>query len=137
VRWKHQVGGRISGSSTVIGNVVYFSNLGNKTTIGLNAVSGRQVFTFPDGAFTPMIADYHALYLDGYATIYQLLPGHKPTPHAKHQKHKKHKKHKAKHHAKAKAKHAKAKAKAKSRKKQAAHKVHHAARKKKSSQQSQ
>jgi len=138
VRWKHQVGGRISGSSTVIGNVVYFSNLGNKTTVGLNAVSGQQVFTFPDGAFTPMIADYHALYLDGYATIYQLLPGHKPTPHAKH------KKHKAKHHAKAKAKkakakakHAKAKAKAKTRKKQAARKVHRAARKKQTSQQSQ
>jgi hypothetical protein len=61
----------------VIGNVVYFSNLGSKTTIGLNAVSGNQVFSFPDGAFTPVIADYHAIYLDGYAQIYQLLPGAK------------------------------------------------------------
>ena len=67
VRWKHPVGGRISGSSTVIGNVVYFSSLGSKSTIGLNVVSGSQVFSFPDGAFTPIIADYHALYLDGYA----------------------------------------------------------------------
>ncbi len=67
VRWEHRAGGRISGSSTVIGNVVYFSNLGSKTTAGLNVVSGQQVFSFPDGAFTPMIADYHALYLDGYA----------------------------------------------------------------------
>ena len=81
VRWKHQAGGRISGSSTVIGNVVYFSNLGSKTTAGLNVVTGQQVFSFPDGAFTPIIADYHALYLDGYASIYQLLPGraaHRP-----------------------------------------------------------
>jgi hypothetical protein len=77
------VGGRISGSSTVIGNVVYFSNLGSKTTTGVDAVTGRTVFSFPDGAFTPIIADYHALYLDGYATIYQLLPGAKPKPHAK------------------------------------------------------
>ena len=48
---------------------------GSKTTAGLNVVTGRQVFSFPDGAFTPIIADYHALYLDGYARIYQLLPG--------------------------------------------------------------
>jgi outer membrane protein assembly factor BamB len=122
VRWKHPVGGRISGSSTVIGNVVYFSNLGNKTTIGLNAVSGKQVFTFPDGAFTPIIADYHALYLDGYARIYQLLPGPKPTPHAKRKHRRRAARHAAKH-----AKHAKHKAKA--HKKKAARKVHHARKK--------
>jgi outer membrane protein assembly factor BamB len=74
IRWAHSAGGRISGSSTVIGNVVYYSDLGAKTTAGLNVVTGRQVFSFPDGAFTPIIADYHALYLDGYDTIYQLLP---------------------------------------------------------------
>jgi outer membrane protein assembly factor BamB len=84
VRWRHPAGGRISGSSTVIGNVVYYSDLGSKSTTGLNVVSGQQVFSFPDGAFTPIIADYHALYLDGYATIYQLLPGAAPKRHAKH-----------------------------------------------------
>jgi outer membrane protein assembly factor BamB len=96
VRWKHFAGGRISGSSTVIGNVVYYSDLGSKTTAGLNVVTGRQVFSFPDGAFTPIIADYHALYLDGYARIYQLLPGAKPVAHAKH---KAKRKSTAKHHA--------------------------------------
>lgn len=83
VRWRHHVGGRISGSSTVIGNVVYFSDLGAKATTGLDVVTGRTVFSFPDGAFTPIIADYHALYLDGYSQIYQLLPGHAPRPHAR------------------------------------------------------
>src|SRR6202000_111383 len=83
VRWKHFAGGRISGSSTVIGNVVYYSDLGSKTTAGLNVVTGRQVFSFPDGAFTPIIADYHAIYLDGYAQIYQLLPGARRVAHAK------------------------------------------------------
>ena len=29
-------------------------------------MTGKPVFSFPDGAFTPVIADYHALYLDGY-----------------------------------------------------------------------
>jgi outer membrane protein assembly factor BamB len=74
IRWTHSAGGRISGSSTVIGSVVYYSDLGAKTTAGLNVVTGRPVFSFPDGAFTPIIADEHALYLDGYDTIYQLLP---------------------------------------------------------------
>ena len=66
IRWRHPAGGKISGSSTVIGNVVYYSDLGTKTTTGLDATTGRTVFSFPDGAFTPVIADYHALYLDGY-----------------------------------------------------------------------
>lgn len=97
VRWKHPAGGRISGSSTVIGNVVYYSELGGKTTAGLNAVTGHQVFSFRDGAFTPVIADYHALYLDGYTTIYQLLPGRARRPHAKRHKKTKHAKHARKH----------------------------------------
>ncbi len=75
IRWSHPAGGRISGAATVVGNVVYFSDLGSKTTLGLDAVSGRQVFAFRDGAFNPVIADYHAIYLDGYNTIYQMLPG--------------------------------------------------------------
>ncbi|HEX8976540.1 MAG TPA: PQQ-binding-like beta-propeller repeat protein [Solirubrobacteraceae bacterium] len=78
VRWRHAAGGRISGSSTVIGNTVYFSTLGSKTTTGLDATTGRTVFSFPDGAFTPVIADYHAIYLDGYGMLYQMLPGGPP-----------------------------------------------------------
>ncbi len=84
IRWTHPAGGRISGSSTVIGNVLYFSDLGSKTTAGLNVVTGHQVFSYPDGAFTPIIADYHALYLDGYNQIYQLLPGPPPSHPAHH-----------------------------------------------------
>jgi outer membrane protein assembly factor BamB len=75
VRWSHSAGGRISGAATVIGNVVYVSALRIRQTLGLDIVTGRQVFSFPDGDFTPMVADYHALYLDGYNMIYQLLPG--------------------------------------------------------------
>ncbi len=78
IRWRHPSGGRISGSSTVIGKVVYYSDLGTRNTTGLNVVTGRQVFSFPDGAFTPVIADYQAIYLDGYNRVYQLLPGARP-----------------------------------------------------------
>jgi outer membrane protein assembly factor BamB len=80
VRWRHYAGGRISGSSTVVGHVVYFSDLGSKTTTGLDVATGRRVFSFPDGAFTPVIADYHAIYLDGYGELYQMLPGRPKHP---------------------------------------------------------
>jgi outer membrane protein assembly factor BamB len=78
IRWRHPSGGRISGSSTVIGKVVYYSDLGDRRTAGLNVDTGQQVFSFPDGAFTPVIADDQAIYLDGYNRIYQLLPGARP-----------------------------------------------------------
>jgi outer membrane protein assembly factor BamB len=74
VRWTHAAGGRISGSATIVGNVVYYSDLGTKTTAGLDTRTGRQVFSFPDGAFNPVVADTDAIYLVGYQIIYQLLP---------------------------------------------------------------
>jgi len=82
IRWRHPAGGKISGASTVVGKVLYYSDLGSKTTTGLDAASGRPVFSFPDGAFTPVIADYHAIYLDGYNKIYQLPPGRPAGPQA-------------------------------------------------------
>jgi outer membrane protein assembly factor BamB len=80
MRWTHAAGGKISGSPTIVGNVVYYSNLGSRTTAGLDVRSGRQVFSFPDGAFNPVICDYGAIYLSGYSTLYQLLPKRRRTP---------------------------------------------------------
>ena len=74
IRWSHNAGGRISGSPTIIGDVVYFSDLGSRSTEGLNVRTGQQVFSFPDGAFNPAIADDGAIYLVGYSKIYQMLP---------------------------------------------------------------
>jgi outer membrane protein assembly factor BamB len=78
VRWRHAAGGRISGSATVLGSVVYYSVLGRHTTAGLDVVTGQPRFSFNDGAFTPTIADYHAIYLVGYSSVYQLLPARPP-----------------------------------------------------------
>jgi outer membrane protein assembly factor BamB len=80
VRWAHPSGGRISGSSTIINNIVYYSVLGSRRTIGLNATTGRVEYSFSDGAFTPMIADRGHLYLSGYDKIYQLIPSGSPHP---------------------------------------------------------
>ncbi|MGI8413960.1 MAG: PQQ-binding-like beta-propeller repeat protein [Solirubrobacteraceae bacterium] len=87
VRWTHVSGGKISGSATIVGDVIYYSDLGSRTTVGLNVRTGRQVFSFPDGAFNPVISDFQAIYLSGYSTIYQMLPtgarrGAAPSPSA-------------------------------------------------------
>lgn len=73
-RWRYGVGNRISGSATIVGNVVYFSNLGSDDTHGVNARTGRRAFFFSDGAFNPVVADRRAIYLAGYTNIYELLP---------------------------------------------------------------
>jgi len=74
VRWTHDAGGAINGSATIIGNVVYYADLRLGGTVGLDRRTGRVVFRFDDGRFTPVIADGRAVYLIGYSTIYELLP---------------------------------------------------------------
>ena len=78
VRWKYGSGNRISGSPTLIGNVVYFANLGSYDTHGLNARTGKPVFFFREGAYTPVVADRRALYLVGYNNIFEMLPTRRP-----------------------------------------------------------
>jgi outer membrane protein assembly factor BamB len=74
IRWRHRAGGKISGSATIVGKIVYYSDLGSKTTAGLDVRTGKQVFSFPDGAFNPVVADNGAIYLSGYTMLYQMLP---------------------------------------------------------------
>ncbi len=74
IRWKHPAGGKISGSATIVGNVVYYSDLGSRTTAGLDVRTGRQVFSFPDGAFNPVVCNDSTLFLSGYTKLYELLP---------------------------------------------------------------
>ena len=76
VRWSHAAGGRIDGSAAVVGNVVYYSDLGSNTSTGLDLRTGRPVFSYPDGEFTPVITDGKVVFLIGYSTIYQMVPAH-------------------------------------------------------------
>lgn len=77
VRWKYAAGGKISGGATIVGSIVYFSNLAAKNTVGLDVRTGRRVFGWFDGAFNPAVADDRALYLAGYGALYELLPASK------------------------------------------------------------
>lgn len=74
IRWSHPAGGRIDGSATVLGHVVYYSDLGSNSTTGLNVRTGRPVFSHADGEFSPVITDGKVVFLIGYSTIYQMIP---------------------------------------------------------------
>ncbi|MGH7358654.1 MAG: PQQ-binding-like beta-propeller repeat protein [Candidatus Rokuibacteriota bacterium] len=73
VRWSFDAKGRISGSATVIEGVVYFSTL-EERTFALDARTGRKIWEFPDGKYTPIVADDDRLYLTGYRRLYGLEP---------------------------------------------------------------
>ena len=69
-----QLGGKISGGATVVGDIVYFSNYGKKDTTGLGARTGREVFHMGRGAFNPVISDGRTIFLTGYSSLYALRP---------------------------------------------------------------
>jgi len=70
--------GRISGAPTLIGDVVYFADLDTKTTTGLDAKSGQQVFSFNAGIFNPMISDGKRVYLTGFGREFAFEPQKEP-----------------------------------------------------------
>ena len=72
-RWSFRANGPISGSATVLDGVVYFSTLAERT-YALDARTGRLLWTFPDGKYSPVVSDGHRLYLVGYTRLYGLVP---------------------------------------------------------------
>ena len=74
ISWQFNTHGRISGSATIIGRIVYFSDLGEHRTYGLGISTGRVLFTLPTGAFDPAISDGKNLYLTGYTGLYAFAP---------------------------------------------------------------
>ncbi len=81
VIWSFKANGKISGSATVIGDVVYFATLAGRT-YALDARTGRQRWTFPDGKYSPVVADAERLYLVGYGKLYGLVPANAAKPSA-------------------------------------------------------
>ncbi len=69
--WRFDAGGPISGSATVIDGLVYFSTF-RRRTFALDASHGRQVATWPDGEYSPVVADATHLYLVGLGRLYAL-----------------------------------------------------------------
>ena len=61
----------ISGSATVVNNVVYASTVYSPGTFGFDTRTGKQVFHYADGSYTPVVADQNALFLMGKYTLYK------------------------------------------------------------------
>ena len=83
VRWSFDAGAAVSGTPTVVNGIVYVARcLGciahapvlhmPRRTFGLDARTGRLVWTFADGEYTPVVADTRQAYLVGYTHLYAL-----------------------------------------------------------------
>ena len=84
VRWTFDAHAPISGAPTVLDGLVYFSTCGScssyeqnpraRRTFAVDARTGRLVWRFPDGEYSPVIADRERVYLTGYTALYGLIP---------------------------------------------------------------
>ena len=62
------------GSLTAIGNIVYAAEFSGTSTTGFAMKTGRPVFHYPRGTYTPAVSDGRRLYLIGYSSISALEP---------------------------------------------------------------
>ena len=74
VRWSFDVGGRISGSATVVNGVVYTARLyapgQARRTYGLDTRTGAVRFEGEDGRYSPAVGAGRTLYLIGTRHVY-------------------------------------------------------------------
>lgn len=70
-RWTIRPGPNI-GSPTVLAGAVYFSTLTPRATYAHSTRTGRRLWSFRDGKYTPIIADRRAVWLVGANHIYRL-----------------------------------------------------------------
>jgi outer membrane protein assembly factor BamB len=74
VRWTRSLGTKISGSATVVGDLVFVSDLDRRSTWALGANTGATVWKTHRGAFNPAISDGRRIYLNGYSSLFGLDP---------------------------------------------------------------
>ena len=74
MRWSRTAGGQVVGSLSAVGDIVYAAEFSGETTRGYMMRSGREVFSYPRGTYTPVISDGRRLYLTGYSSITALAP---------------------------------------------------------------
>jgi len=87
VIWSHDTPAAVHGAPTVMAGLVYFSTCGRCGTGGiryvkhgpydtfaLNALTGKLVWSFPAGHYSPITADQQRVYLTASNVIYALVP---------------------------------------------------------------
>jgi outer membrane protein assembly factor BamB len=88
--WRHAAPAAIHGAPTVLDGLVYFSTCsgcgahgsrhaksGPRGTYAVDARTGRLVWSFPDGQYSPVIADSERMYLVGRTHVYAFVPASK------------------------------------------------------------
>jgi outer membrane protein assembly factor BamB len=73
-RWVQSAGGSVIGSATAVGNIVYVAEFNGTSTTGYAMKTGRPVFHYPRGTYTPVVSDGHRIYLVGYSSVTALEP---------------------------------------------------------------
>jgi outer membrane protein assembly factor BamB len=77
-RWVRSLGKKISGAATIIGSLVFVSDLDRRTTWALGARTGRTVWKTHRGGFNPAISDGRRVYFTGYSSLFALDPKGRP-----------------------------------------------------------
>ena len=87
VLWTYTAPGPVSGAPTVLGRLVYFSSCGScsqyesnpraRRTFAVDAITGKLVWRFPDGEYSPVVTDGVRLYVNGFTLLYALQPQHR------------------------------------------------------------
>ena len=85
--WRFSSSAAVHGAPSVIDGIVYFAacprcgsvasryaKQGDRGTYGLNALTGKQVWHWPDGIFSPAVADSQHLYIVGRSRIFSFAP---------------------------------------------------------------
>jgi len=93
LRWKYASPGSMHGAPTVLDGLIYYSTCGTcgshgsryakrgpRSTFALNARTGKLVWTFPDGRYSPIVADRKRVYLVGSTSVYALVERAKRSP---------------------------------------------------------
>jgi outer membrane protein assembly factor BamB len=74
VRWSRSAGGQVVGSLSAIGDIVYVAEFTNNSTSGFMMRSGKRVFRYRRGTYSPVISDGRRIYLTGYSSLTALEP---------------------------------------------------------------
>ena len=72
------LGTKISGAATLIGDTVFVSDLGRRSTWALGARTGKTLWKTSRGAFNPAISDGRRVYFTAYTSLFALDPAGTP-----------------------------------------------------------
>ncbi len=71
-RWVRHLGKKISGAATIVGDLVFVSDLAKHTTWALGAKTGQTSWKTNRGGFNPVISDGRRIYFAGFTSLFAL-----------------------------------------------------------------